>query len=156
MPVGKFTEYENPAAFDMLVPQGWRSEIIAPGIIAFAEPESLNLGLEEPAPSMVVFRQEPDGRFELNEHFDHYLESGPLRTGFKKLNDINEFKLGGRDGFAADVVLNAEEQSVRSFVVSTETVEGFNYYFTATAPDNEWDNWWPTFQAMIGSITFNE
>ena len=157
-PVQQYQQYSNGVAFDMLYPSEWENEIVTQGILVFARPENLNLEIENPEASVVVFRQQYDIRIEQDERFDHYVESGPLQSGYETDTQILETTLGGLPAHAIRVVSDEADSDlgITSYIVGTQVGGGFDYYFTATAPSDEWDIWWPTFQVMLGSVSFNE
>ncbi len=151
----EFTPYENEAGFDLLYPSGWTYNIISPGLMVFAAPEDLTIDENSRAASLVVLRDAGDAGKTIEEQFDHYVSSGPLNTGYEIIRDAEQFEVSGYETWGT-TVRNSAEKSLTSHIVFTETKLGFSYVFAATAPTEDWNEWWPSFQVMVDSIEINE
>jgi hypothetical protein len=151
------SRYENELAFDLLYPSNWSYEIITQGLILFGEPDTVNL--LQPGASLAVLRQSPlEVKGGMDGALQHYLESGPLSTGYVALGEATSRLLGGKD--ALQVMVEREaldgQPPMRAHVVAAESDSGPIYILSATAPAEAWDESVPLFQVLMGSFEFNE
>jgi hypothetical protein len=149
--------YENELALDLLYPADWDFQIIRNGLLLFAEPQTLSQ--QEAGASVAVFRRPPaDVRGGLEGALQHYLDSGPLRSGFEATTDLQASQLGGREALQVSIESESDEDelAVKGYIIAAETESGVVYIISATAPLEEWDEQWHAFKLLVGSVEFNE
>jgi hypothetical protein len=157
LPPLEVTTYKNEAAFDLLYPADWSYQVMREGIMLFGEEEVL---FQQEAGASVVFYRIPanTGREDLPESFAHFMDNGPLRTGYEETSELQSVQLDGREALAVSVKRDeAETQpAVQAYILGTRTESGSIYIISATAPSDEWNRHWPAFQVLVQSIHFNE
>lgn len=152
-----FTAYENEAALNLIYPADWQHVVVTEGLLLFGEPKTIEL--QSPGASVTVLRlaagSAPAG---LEEIFDHYIENGPLRSGYQLATEAEAGMLGGRD--ALEVLVEKgqldEQPAMRAFITSAQTESGATYILAASAPQAEWEEQWRAFQVLLQSVEFNE
>ncbi len=149
-------EFKNETAFDTVYPEGWTSEIIRQGILVFA-PEDVAYELV-PGPTMTVILESPRGFADVEEGLDHFLEFGPLREDYILTSEIKPIQLGQYDGLQVGIAREATEMfiAMKGVITAAETGKSNIYYFVATAPDEQWEQSWPQFLAILQNVNFNE
>jgi hypothetical protein len=149
-------EYKNETAFDTVFPEGWTNEIIRQGILVFA-PEEVAYELV-PGPTMTVILESPRGFNNVEEGLDHFLEFGPLRANYVITSEIKPVQLGQYDGLQVGVSREETEMliAMKGVITAAETEKNNIYYFVATAPEEEWEQSWPQFLAILQNVHFNE
>lgn len=153
----RMTQYENDQAFDLLYPSDWTYMIVQPGLILFGELKTVNQ--QEAGASLSVFRQAPeDFRGGLEGAYQHYLENGPLRSGFVAEGDVISTVLGGKEALQMMLERDADGElpGAKAHIVAALSDSGQVYVLSATAPIEQWDEHWASFQVSIGSFEFNE
>lgn len=158
-PMPGMTVYYNPTAFSLQYPADWTYYIPHLGMLIIGELEGALQN--KPGPSFVVFRKEPLGIGEetARDLLENYLERGPLSEGYLQTGKITPVTIGGLEGVEALVEEpEAEDRPLmlRSYVASVVTSQGVGYVFTATSPQQMWDDDWPTLRTIRDSITFPE
>ncbi|MCI0644373.1 MAG: hypothetical protein L0346_05775 [Chloroflexi bacterium] len=148
-------EYKNEAALDLLYPADWGQVVVSEGLLLFGEEEVLNI--QEPGASMAVFRQtlaDPD----LSQALQHYLDSGPLASGYQVSGAIQSTRLDEREALQVTVEKEAvgDTPAMKSYIVAVRVQSGATYILTASAPQETWEENWSKFQVLIYSVSFNE
>lgn len=149
--------YENEVAFDLFYPSEWTYLVISEGLLMFGEPQTVLS--QEAGASLTIFRpriSETQGGLE--ETFQHYLESGPLQTGYVTTTEVEATTLGGREALQVSVEKEGagDQPAMAAYIIGAQTESDSIYLMTATVPRNRWQEQWPTFQVIIGSVKFNE
>ena len=149
-------EYKNETAFDTVYPEGWVSDILRQGILVFS-PEEVAYELV-PGPTMTVILEPPRGFADVEEALDHFLEFGPLRQDYVITSEIKPIQLGQYEGLQVGVAREATEMfiAMKGVITAAETGKSNIYYFVATAPEEQWEQGWPQFLAILQNVHFNE
>lgn len=152
-----FVVYENQAAFDLIYPADWQHLMVTEGLLLFGEPETIDL--QAPGASVTVLRLAAGSAgADLQETFDHYIENGPLQSGYQVVTETETGTLGGRDALEVFVEKSQldEQPAMRAFITGAQTESGATYVLAASAPQVDWENQWRTFQLLLQSVEFNE
>lgn len=150
-------EYSAPGSLVFHHPMEWSTTILTTGMIVIAPSEVLNL--EQPGPSVTVFRVAPGlSESSLALSLDKFLERGPLNENFRLTSDIRERQIGQYTGLSVDMERAQSEDldALRGHIVAAEVDSGATYYIMATAPSLDWSRHWPLMQVIYQSVEFNE
>ena len=152
-----FAVYENETALDLIYPADWEHIVVTEGLLLFGEPETV--GLQETGASVTVLRLAAGSAgANLQETFDHYIENGPLQSGYQTVTETETGTLGGRDALEIFVEKSQldEQPAMRAFITSAQTESGATYILAASAPQADWEEQWRAFQVLLQSVEFNE
>ncbi|HEX6386901.1 MAG TPA: hypothetical protein VF177_19745 [Anaerolineae bacterium] len=152
-----FAAYENKAGLNLIYPMDWEYVPVTEGLLLFGEPETISL--ERPGASVTVFRLPPESAgADLQQTFDHYVENGPLQSGYQTVTETASGTLGGREALEISVEKGEtdDQPAMRVFITGAQTESGVTYILAAAAPQADWDEHWLTFQLLLQSVEFNE
>ena len=159
-----WTTYNTGFGFSMVYPESWTQSILSEGLIAFGEAEDVaeNTVSGEAARTIVVFRRSPQGFESLEAEFERYVEAGPESSGFISDDGIRETKLDGRPAYEIkirtdpELIESEDRPDTTLYIIAAYADNGVTYYITATAPTEQWQDWWPVYQVAIASFEFLE
>jgi len=152
-----FVIYENEAALDLLYPAEWEYVLVSDGLLLFGEAETISL--ERPGASVTVYRLPPTSTTTgLPQTFQHYVDNGPLQSGYQSIAEAQAGILGGRNALELLVEKSEsdEQPAMRAFITGAQAESGATYILAASAPQSDWDAQWRTFQILLQSVEFNE
>ena len=152
-----FVVYENEAALDLLYPAGWEYVLVSDGLLLFGEAETISL--ERPGASVTIYRLPPTSATTgLSQTFQHYIENGPLQSGYHIVTETEPGTLGRQEALALLVEKGEsdEQPAMRAFITGAQAASGATYILAASAPQSDWDAQWRTFQILLQSVEFNE
>ena len=152
-----FVVYENEAALDLLYPAEWEYVVVSEGLLLFGEAETMNL--ERPGASVTVYRLPiTSAAADLPQTFQHYVDNGPLQSGYQMVTETEPGMLGGQESLTLLVEKGEsdEQPAMRAFITGAQAESGATYILAASAPQADWEEQWRAFQVLLQSVEFNE
>lgn len=150
-------QYAGEGSIEILYPAAWTFHLPRVGLLMFATKETIELA--EPGPLMTILRVS-EGQVHGNAEgeLNHYLDFGPLRSGYTQNGDYKQITVNGQEAWEVSLSYEGNDENIpmEAYIVSSETESGAVYIFTSTSPAEMWDQHEITFKVMVNSVEFTE
>lgn len=150
---------DSPSGFAFRYPQDWSYTIPTQGLLLAGLP--MTLQNNAPGPTLTVQRTQPLSIYgSLEEALALYLRRGPLREDreWEQVGEVTASEFLGRPALVVEIAgrENAASPAQQGRVLVTTAANTFVYLFVTAAPASVWDDFAPTFDAIIESVEIFE
>lgn len=149
----------SPSGFTFQYPDDWSYTIPTQGLLIAGLPQTLQDNA--PGPTFTVQRTQPLSIYgTLEEALALYLRRGPLSAGreWAQLGEVQRGPFLSRDALTVEIEGrdNPASPTQRGRVMVTTAANTFVYVFVVAAPVSVWEDFVPTFDAIIESVEILE